>query len=103
MRYLIAMLFVAGTATVADAQQAGLSVPVATPYDASNNVVRGSYGWLWSDDETPTMKHQKLRRAVALQQRAQALMTSNGGFLTADQQREIRREARAIVTGSRWR
>jgi hypothetical protein len=65
--------------------------------------VLSSYGWLWSDDETPTMKRQKLRRAIQLRHQAEALMASNGGYLTDDQQRAIRREARAIVTGSRWR
>jgi len=103
MRYVVAMIFLAGASAPAGAQQAGLSVPDRTPATAIDRVWGGRWGLFWTGDETPSLKQQKLRRAVALQQRTQALMTSNGGFLTADQQREIRREARAIATGSRWR
>ncbi len=103
MRYMIAMLFIAGTATAANAQQAGLSVPPPTPLSASNNVLNRNGLWLSSDDDTPSLKQQKLRRAIALREYAEQLMADNGGFLTVDQQQEIRRKARAIVTGRWWR
>jgi hypothetical protein len=103
IRYLIGVIAIAGVSTSASAQQAGLSVPDTTPATAIDRVWGGSWGLLWTGDETPSLKEQKLRRAVALRLQADAWMASNGGFLTEAQQREIRREARAIATGSRWR
>lgn len=103
MRYVVAIVFLAGASAPASAQQAGLSVPDPIPAGSIDRVWGGSWGLFWTGDETPSLKQQKLRRAVALRQQAEAWMASNGGFLTEAQQREVRRESRAITTGSRWR
>jgi hypothetical protein len=50
-------------------------------------------------DDTPTMRRDKLRRAIALRSEAAALVVEDGGTLTPDHQAYIQRQRRAILLG----
>ena len=54
--------------------------------------------YLFSRDGTPTMRRQKVKRAIALREEAARLMQENGGTLTPEQQAYVRREAREILS-----
>lgn len=51
--------------------------------------------------DTPTMQRQRLVLAVALRNEAHQLQQQNGGTLTAEHRRYLRRAAYKIVNGSR--
>ncbi|MEG3163575.1 hypothetical protein U1701_03095 [Sphingomonas sp. PB2P19] len=60
----------------------------------------GHYNLVRSND-TPTMRAQKLRRAIALRDEAAALVAQDGGTLTDRHRAYLRREASNILDGSR--
>lgn len=49
--------------------------------------------------ETPTMRAQKLERAIALRAEANALLQEDGGKLTAEHAAYVRRKACKILSG----
>ena len=57
--------------------------------------------YLGSSADTPTMRRQKLMRALALREEAASLLREDGGTLTPEHEEYVRRKARAILDGRR--
>ena len=87
--------------SAASAQSAQISSPQPTMnmpnYSTFNSTMTGRIPL----SETPTMKRQKLARAIALREEAAKLLEEGGGTLTPREETYLRRKARAILTGRR--
>ncbi len=84
----------------AAASAQGLSSPPPWPVTDGFRVSAEAFGSNPTGD-TPTMRRQKLERAIALRQEVDAMLQTNGGELTDAQQAYVRRRARAILNGGR--
>ncbi|PZU08698.1 hypothetical protein [Sphingomonas sp.] len=93
MKIVVPMLLLFAP-TAAIGQTAGVldqsSSATASSYPAS-------YWALGGLAETPTMKRQKLARAIALRQEVDGFLAQDGGTLSAEHQRYVQRKARDIL------
>ena len=87
--------------TVASAQIPQLSIPEPTMNMPNYSTFASSISARQPISETPTMKRQKLERAIALRDEAAALLEQDGGTLSAKHAAYIRRKARAILSDGR--
>ena len=54
----------------------------------------------YNSNDTPTMREQKLKRAIALRERVSQLLVEDGGTLTSRHRYHVRREAYNILHGN---
>ena len=87
-------LAVAMTAVSASAQTTVAGIGMNSPnYSTLQSSVAGTSGL----SETPTMRAEKLRRAVALRTEVSAFMKQDGGKLSPGHERYVRRKACQIL------
>lgn len=85
----------------ASAQSGRLSIPQTAMTMPNNSTFNLMMAGRIPISETPTMKRQKLARAIALREEAAKLVQEGGGTLTPRQETYLRRKAQAILTGRR--
>jgi hypothetical protein len=100
MKYIIALTALLLPAAAA-AQSPQLSSPEPTMNMPNYSTFASSATARQPLSETPTMKRQKLERAIALRAEAATLVEQDGGTLTAKHAAYIRRKARAILSDGR--
>jgi len=94
-------------ATTCLAQNHSGSNPAGTPNDTPYNDIRTftqvneGIAPFFPTHDTRTMQRQRLVRAVALRNEAHQLQRQNGGTLSAEHRRYLRRAAYKIANGSR--
>ncbi len=94
----LAILITPGAVSAQSAQS--LAPTVMTPnFTAASRDVEG-YPFQ-STVDTPTMRKQKLARAISFRREAAALLARDGGTFTADHQAYVQRKARDILTARR--
>lgn len=54
----------------------------------------------WQFDDTPTLRDQKVRWAIALREEAAELLRQDGGTLTSEHKAYIRRRVQRILYGT---
>jgi hypothetical protein len=100
MKYVIALAALI-LPTVANAQIPQLSSPEPTMNMPNYSTFASSMSARQPLSETPTMKRQKLERAIALRAEAATLLEQDGGTLSPRHAAYIRRKARAILSDGR--
>lgn len=100
MKYIISLAAVLLPA-VANAQSPQLSNPAPTMNMPNYSTFASSLSARQPISETPTMKRQKLERAIALRAEAATLLKQDGGTFSAKHAAYIRRKARAILYDGR--
>ncbi|TXC72359.1 hypothetical protein FSB78_16465 [Sphingomonas ginsenosidivorax] len=98
MKLLVSLLLI-GTPALVEAQAFQPSMPPAPAFDTARRL-DGVFNYVRSND-TPTMRAQKLRRAIALREEAAVLLANDGGTLSDHNRAYVRRKALNILDGSR--
>ncbi len=98
MKLLVSLLLI-GTPGLVQAQAFRPSMPMA-PVSSADRWLDGTFNYNRSGD-TPTMRAQKLRRAIALRDEATVLLAQDGGTLSDRNRAYVRRKALNILDGSR--
>ena len=98
MKLLVSLLLI-GTPGLAQAQAFRPSMPMAPAFNPER-WFDGAVNYNRSGD-TPTMRAQKLRRALALRDEAAVLLAQDGGTLSDHNRAYVKRKALNILDGSR--
>lgn len=98
MKLLVSLLLI-GTPGLVQAQAFRPSMPMAPSFNP-NRWLDGTFNYNRSGD-TPTIRAQKLRRAIALRDEAAVLLANDGGTLSDHNRAYVRRKALNILDGSR--
>ncbi len=92
-------LFLIGAPGLVQAQAFQPSMPSAPAFDTARRL-DGAFNYVRSND-TPTMRAQKLRRAIALRDETAVLVEQDGGTLSDHNRAYVQRKALNILDGSR--